>query len=276
MVEAPRIRILCERIQYTVGKTITYASGPSYTKFNFCLINFKIKMWWFAGKYIYVLLQKKSKKYVIRTHMMMYGKIVVNKSTQTNPKLTIFMSLKLDDNTTLDWYLSQIKLLDPTCKSDNLKSNYTTCSSAILIRDSFTMVTFDISAKFYNNKSHLLHIQKGLKKFKNEIITDFLLDQEYFPGVGNILQQEVLYSCLILPTKLVSDLVKSIPKSFLCLTVELVNLSNQLYNSYTAVSPTKSIFKIYHKKMCILGHKTITKYIGYHERKTTWCPICQT
>ena len=47
----------------TIGKKIIEAKGPSYVKFNTNIKNFIIKKWWFAGKYIYVLINKKNKKF---------------------------------------------------------------------------------------------------------------------------------------------------------------------------------------------------------------------
>ena len=103
-----------------------------------------------------------------------------------------------------------------------------------------------------------------------------LLDQELFPGIGNILQQEALYRCRVLPLSLLRDIKLS---TIDCLIDSLKNVIDALYESYLLKKeglPRGPILQIYHKSKCPLGHKTITKYIGYHNRRTTWCPICQT
>ena len=276
MVEAPRIRIIYEIVRFTKGKTIVLAGGPSYLKALVNIIDYMITKWWYAGKYIYVYLTKKDNQpYVVRTHMLMYGKITLN-STLANIKLKPFLFLELNDSSILRWYLSQIKFLIPGCKIDMIKSNYTICSSKQSILESIIMRKYDISHSAYNQKEHLAHINEGIREKKNDIITDFLLDQKYFPGVGNILQQEALYKCNLLPTTKIYNIEK---KTILCLVQQLKNTANLLYESYQDKShdlPHKSIFQIYHKKFCPLLHKTITKYLGFRNRRTTWCPICQT
>lgn len=275
MVEAPRIRITYENIRFTKNKKIIKASGASYKKIGINLEDYMIRKLWFAGKYIFLCLVKNnSPTYIVRTHMLMYGKIVVN-DILVNPKLTPFLKLELNDGTILTWYLSQIKILDPKCSNDEIKSNYTICSSKKTIQDSFQMVKYDISNQNYEIKTHLNHLKAGMLELHDQMVVDFLLDQKYFPGIGNILQQEALYRCRVLPTKKLSETTTAMLK---CLVKKLAHVINLLYESYHAKKknePHRPIFCIYHKKYCPLGHKTITKYLGYHNRRTTWCPICQ-
>lgn len=279
MVEAPRIRILYDNLKFIKNKIIINASGASYKRLMINLQGYLIKKWWFAGKYIYVNLIDDEKQYVIRTHLMMYGKIIINNS-ESFPKLTPFLILILDDNTTLTWYLSQIKILDPNCDTDSIKSNYTICSSKKSITDSYNMMHYDISNKLYNYHAHMKHLLNGIDTYRDDIFVDFLLDQTYFPGVGNILQQEALYRCQILPTKEISKFgtKRELKKIVMCLVDGLKIVVNLLYQSYLdklSNNVHKPIFKIYHKSYCPLNHKTITKYLGFRERRTTWCPICQ-
>ncbi len=276
MVEAPRIRITYEKIKFTKHKKIVNASGASYKKFGVDLTGYTIIKWWYAGKYIFMHVTKENFiAYVIRTHMMMYGKIIVNNEAIINPKLVPFMYLELNDGTILTWYLSQIKLLDPNCTNDKIKSNYAICSSKKIIDNSIKMMKFDISNKIYDYELHIKHLIKGMSKHSDDIITDFLLDQKYFPGVGNILQQEALYRCGILPTKKLSRINNDM---LYCIVTQLKNVTNQLYQSYLDKLSNRShqpIFQIYHKGYCPLNHKTTTKYLGYHQRRTTWCDQCQ-
>lgn len=271
MVEAPRIRIIYEKIKFTENTIILDAGGATYRKIGLNLIGYQIKKWWYAGKYLYTLLRKKNSKYVIRTHMMMYGRIIINDEVKVNPKLIPFLILDLSDSTNLTWYLSSIKILDPNCTTDLVHSNYYKCSSRETIQHSLIMTKLDLSNPDFNLKLFEKNLKIGIQEYPNEIITDFLLDQAYFPGIGNILQQEALYRCCILPTNLVSELSLN---DFYCLIKKLRKIINLLYQSYLGEHNNK-MFKIYHKKYCPKGHKTITKYIGKRHRRTTWCPICQ-
>nr|WBF70987.1 hypothetical protein [Megavirus caiporensis] len=275
MVEAPRIRITYEKIKFTKFKTICKISGPSYRKMNIDLTNYMIRKWWYAGKYIYMYLVRENyPDYVIRTHMMMYGRILLFNEI-VNPKLTIFMEIQLNDGTILKWFLSQIKLLDPNCHNSITKTNYGECSSSKAINDSIMMMKYDLSNKFFDEKKFYQHLNQGINKYPNEILTDFLLDQEYFPGIGNILQQEALYRCQLLPERFVN---KTNYNDFVCIVKSLKCIIDQLYQLYNNKSKGltyEPIFQIYHKSKCPLGHKTMTKYIGKRNRRTTWCPICQ-
>ena len=275
MVEAPRIRITYDTVKFTKNRIIISASGATYKKAQIDLVGYRLKKWWFAGKYIYLYLIKNSSEYVCRTHMMMYGRIIVNNS-QAYPNLTPFLILKLDDNTTLTWYLSQIKFLDPNCETDIIKTNYSICSSRKNIADSFKLMKYDVSNDSYDPVLHLKHLIKGISEYRSEILVDFLLDQQYFPGVGNILQQEILYRCRLSPTKKIFEFGSGIKlkKILVCIIKQLKELVDTLYQSYLGTR-TGKILQIYHKSVCPLGHKTTTKYLGFRRRKTTWCPICQ-
>ena len=282
MVESPRIRIIYENSRFTKNHKIINASGATYRKINVNLIGYTIRKWWYAGKYIYVYLikdnednKKLSSIYVIRTHTMMYGRIIVNDIPAVNPRLRHFLRLELDDGTTLTWYLTQIKLLDPKCKTDVLKSNYTICSSYEALKDSIRLMQYDISNPNFNINKLMDHLKAGAILNADDIVVDFLLNQEYFPGVGNILQQESLYRCKILPTRLISQLSNT---DIVCLVSKLQEIINQLYESFIKAPVGLShapILQIYHKGYCPLGHKTVTKILAKRERRTTWCPICQ-
>ena len=230
MVESPRIRILYDNIRFTKNKKIMKASGASYNKIGIDLTGFVIRKWWFVGKYIfcYLVNEKRKQHYVIRTHMMMYGKITINNQPPINPRLRPFLVLELDDTTILSWYLTQIKILDPTCKTDMIKSNYQYCSSKKTIMDSMELMKYDISHPKFNMEQYRRHLDTGVKRFANDILVDFLLNQEYFPGVGNILQQEALYRCKLNPLKTVNQLAVN---QLLCLVDKLKEVINQLYQS---------------------------------------------
>lgn len=230
MVEAPRIRIIYERVKFTDMMLITAASGASYNKIGINLIGYTIIKWWFAGKYLYTYLTRDDcTPYVIRTHTMMYGKIIVNNEPMVNPRLQAFLLLELNNYTTLTWYLTQIKILDPTCESDQVQCNYTICCSKQNIDESMTMMKYDISHQFYDKKIHWKHLLHGLKKHGDDIVTDFLLDQAYFPGVGNILQQEALYRSGILPMRKLSNITTS---ELRLLVKDLAAVIAALYESY--------------------------------------------
>lgn len=128
----PRIRINYENIKFTEGSIIK-ESGTSNLKYNIDLNGYKIKKWWFSGKYILCFLSKRnSPHYVVRTHSLMYGKIIV--SDKDNIKPRSFMTWLLDNELYVCWYSSQITILDPSCETDQITSNIKTCSSKEMIK----------------------------------------------------------------------------------------------------------------------------------------------
>lgn len=274
MVEAPRIRILYDNIKNFKNKTILEASGSSYKKFNIDLTNFIIKKWWFCGKYIFAQVQLKKIKFVIRTHMLMYGSIhIVNTDINTvirNP----FLKLVIDNGVQLIWIYSQINILDPNNHNDQIKSNYAVLSSYQTIINSIQMRTYDISHPKFNFKLMVERLNKYVNDYVNDYqlisLVDFLLDQFLFPGVGNILQQEALYACKLNPVTLVSNIDAD---TVSLLVKNLHRIISSIMTSY--LKGEKYSLSIYHKKYCPLGHKTITKYLGMKNRRTTWCPQCQ-
>ncbi len=279
MVEAPRIRIITEQIQNIKNKYIKNAVGTSYKKMNRDLIGFIIRKIWFAGKYIYLLVEQHETSYVIRTHLMMYGRIIVAKEILPRYFMAFELADHINDTDDLSnetpklyvsWYFSQIKLLDPTCGTDEIVSNYDTCSSQKSIMDSFILMKRDISHPDFDPVILKKYIKQNLKSYLEMLVVDFLLDQNIFPGVGNILQQEALYRCKILPTHVVSDLNDT---NIDCLIQELYLVTNQLYDHYKKNDGfSGNILQIYHKSVCPLDHKTVTKYTGLRNRRTTWCP----
>ena len=275
MVEAPRIRILYERLRYVKNRIIASAVGPSYVKANVDVVGYVLRKWWFAGKYMYAVLVKGGSKLVIRTHMMMYGRIVVDGEKLVNPKLRAFMTLTLDDGTVIAWYMTQIRILDPANNTDIIASNYRTGTAKQLIADSLKMRRYDVSSENYDREAHIQHVWQGIVDRPEIILTDLLLDQLYFPGVGNIIQQEALYRCCLLPSHQAIDLNDD---GLICLIDKVKEVVVQLYTSHTdreAGLEHKRILQIYHKSYCPCNHKTVTKYLGYHDRRTTWCPVCQ-
>lgn len=269
MVEIPRIRFYWEKLSVVTGGKIINVSGTSYNKSGFDILGFKLVEIRFAGKYMWMFITRRDKLFVVRTHMLMFGKITID--TPTIKKS--FMCIDFDNGYTLRWYASQIKILDYKCDDDIVTSNYTQCSSRKMIDDISRMEKMDPSNPKYDIVHHKSYVINNIDLLNHDlIITDLLLDQSFFPGVGNIIQQELLYKCKINPLRKISQIDKK------DIQYLIKNLYELVIDFIAAVKNNKyrEIIQIYHKKNCPLGHKTITKYISKRNRRTTWCHICQT
>lgn len=271
MVEAPRIRLVYQKIKHIKLKKIIDIFGPTYLKFDVNLVGYQIIHMWFCGKYIYIAIKKNNTVFVLQTHMLMYGRIIIKNTVIVNPKLRPNLTMILDNGETIIWYLSQIKLLDPTCTKIDITTNYGKCTSKQILKNSKLMKKYDFSHPKYNQKIHYQYLIDNLNTISSDNMVDFLLNQKYFPGIGNIVQQEALYCCQINPNKKVNEINNNDIK---CLLKKLKCIVDNLFEIYSK-DEKNTLFKIYHKGFCPLGHKTITKILGKRERRTTWCPICQ-
>ena len=127
------------------------------------------------------------------------------------------MFIKLDDDTILSWYLSQIKLLDPLCSTDTIKTNYSICSSKKNIMESFNIMKYDISNKEFDLNLFLKHLNKGIKKYRLEIIVDFILNQRIFSRYRKYFYNKKVY----MNAKFyhIKKFIKSIEKNFIVLLI---------------------------------------------------------
>lgn len=120
-----------------------------------------------------------------------------------------------------------------------------------------------------------------LTRNKKTNIKQFLLDQSFIVGLGNIYVIEVLYLCKISPKRMAKDVNKDN-------CIELVEeikriLKNAISNGGSSISDYRDAddnegsfqdsHKIYNKKIDPLGHEVLK--IKQGGRGTNYCPICQ-
>lgn len=120
-----------------------------------------------------------------------------------------------------------------------------------------------------------------LTRNKKTNIKQFLLDQSFIVGLGNIYVIEVLYLCKISPKRMAKDVNKDN-------CIELVEeikriLKNAISNGGSSISDYRDAddkegsfqdsHKIYNKKIDPLGHDVLK--IKQGGRGTNYCPICQ-
>ena len=104
------------------------------------------------------------------------------------------------------------------------------------------------------------------------MVTDALLDQTIFAGVGNIIKNEVLYRIKVhpknkvgnLPTKQLNDLIK-----------EARNYSFD-FLKWKKEYTLRKHWLAHTKKTCMRdGDKIIKEYLGKTQRRTFFCDTCQ-
>jgi endonuclease-8 len=193
---------------------------------------------------------------IVRTHFMMFGRLYFNKPHSRDRKPNL--QLILDNGEYISWYNASVRITLPEDIDTTIKPQY------------------DVSNPEFSADDLLVHAENAIK-MRDEIVVDFLLDQTVFPGVGNIIQQEALYRCKIYPKMNVNQLNKD---NLICLIDQLHIVALAMYNfSLNRTDESgpmgKTVFQIYHKAYCPLGHKTIREVLGVKQRQVTWCPQCQ-
>jgi endonuclease-8 len=131
---------------------------------------------------------------------------------------------------------------------------------------------YDWSADVLSDEWNPKAAKKKLKAVPNTMVTDALLDQTIFAGVGNIIKNEVLYRIKVhpktkigdLPTKQLNELIK-----------EARNYSFD-FLKWKKEYTLRKHWLAHTKKTCARdGDKIVKEYLGKTQRRTFFCNTCQ-
>ncbi len=126
----------------------------------------------------------------------------------------------------------------------------------------------DIMSKKWDGELAL----KSLKTEKEEEIADFLLDQDRFAGVGNIIKNEVLSITFVHPQQKVKDLS---PKKRKEIIFETHAFSHQFY-AWRKKFVLRKNLKIHRRGECPhCGGKVTHEKTGKRKRISHYCKVCQ-
>jgi endonuclease VIII len=239
MPEGPSLVIAKEEMLSFIGKKILAVSGNTKTEKE-RILNKKlldIKTW---GKHLLFCFDK----FTIRIHFLMFGKYLVNAKREGDARLS--MQFK---NGEINLYTCSVKFIE-----EPLDEIYDWAA--------------DVLSGAWDPKA----AKKKLKAVPNMMVTDALLDQTIFAGVGNIIKNEVLYRIKIhpkskvgdLPTKQLNDLIK-----------EARNYSFD-FLKWKKEYTLRKHWLAHTKKTCARdGDKIIKEYLGKTQRRTFFCNTCQ-
>lgn len=241
-MEGPSIHNLQNKLQIFLKNKISEASGNA--KFNKEeLIGQKIKDIYAFGKRLIIQLDK----HALVSHFLMYGSYRIDEErTNLAPRLAL-----ITPKHSLFFYNCSIKCE----KTQNFKKKLP--------------LDFDILSDIWDIKK----IVAMIKKHPQETIDDILLDQDIFPGVGNIIKNEALALSFLKPQNKVARLsVKKITE----LAQNARNFSLLFFNHYDSWSLFKKELIVYGRKNCArCGSKIIRKQTGKRNRRSFICPHCQ-
>ena len=138
--------------------------------------------------------------------------------------------------------------------------------------------TYDLLHESYNFNNHLKYLEEKISVRKS--ICSLIMDQKYFPGVGNYIKSEALYASKIHPEEKWGNLNTNKKKNL------IKNLKKIMYDSYKAggaeLKDFNNPFHISKFKLKIYGQKytdknnIVTSKLTTDSRKTWFCTKQQT
>ncbi|MDB4930399.1 MAG: endonuclease [Myxococcaceae bacterium] len=239
-MEGPSLVILREEMRPFVGSTIVEASGVAKQIEASSLTGQPlrwIKTW---GKHFLLRIGRVT----LRVHFLMWGSYRIDERKDRPPTLSMRFAAG-----EVNYYSSAIKALDRPVNE-----------------------LYDWRVDVMSRRWDARHVRALVKARPDAYVTDVLLDQDLFAGVGNIIKNEVLFRLGLHPETLVRDLA---PRKLTSLVAEAHRYSHQFY-AWKKEYALKKNWRIYRKRTCPdCGTRIVAKHMGRGERYTYHCPSCQ-
>lgn len=240
MPEGPSIVILKQQVQQFKGKKIIETGGNSKQDIQRMqgekILDFK--SW---GKHFLICFED----FTVRIHFMLFGSYRINEQKDTVPRLSLIFK-------------------------DGCELNFYTCSIKFIEEDINTI--YDWTTDVMNESWNPTSARKKLRLLPDAIISDVLLDQNIFSGVGNIIKNEILFRTRVHPANTVGNIP---PRKISALIKEARNYSFE-FLEWKKKFVLRKHWLAYSKKVCPRDHVPfLKKYIGRTKRRTFYCEICQ-
>lgn len=239
MPEGPSVVILKEATIQFKGKKILAVEGNSKLDIQRLagerILDFKT---W--GKHFLICF----KNFTVRIHLMMFGSYRINEQKEANPRLRLIFK-----KGEINFYACAVKFIEEPIDD-----------------------VYDWSSDVMNDSWSPNAAKRKLKLAGQENVSDLLLDQNIFTGVGNIIKNEVLFRVRLHPENRMED----IP------TAKVNELIKEARNYSFDFLKWKKEFVLrkhwlaYAKKICPRCKiPFIKKYVGKTKRRTFFCSNCQ-
>jgi endonuclease-8 len=239
MPEGPSIVILKEEIEQSTNKKIISVAGNSKQDIQ-RLAGKKIISFKSWGKHFLICF----KGFSVRIHFLLFGKYAVNDRKVNPPRLALLF------------------------KKGEI--NFYSCSVQFIEQDLDEV--YDWSADVMNDSWNAKAAKKKLLEKPDVWVTDALLDQNIFAGVGNIIKNEVLYRTGIHPENKVGDL----PIKKLNDLIKQARVYSFDFLEWKKAFVLRKHWKAHTKKICPkCGNAIVKKYLGKTNRRTFFCTSCQ-
>ena len=239
MPEGPSIVILKQQVQPFIGKTVIKVEGNSKQDIQRLhgekIIDFK--SW---GKHFLICFPT----FTVRIHFMLFGSYRINEQKDAASRLRLVF------------------------KKGEL--NFYTCSVRFIEEDLDEIYnwTADVMNDAWNGRA----AAKKLKTKPDTLITDALLDQNIFAGVGNIIKNEVLFRTRLHP----ENIIRNIPTRKLNEVIREARTYSFEFLEWKKQFVLRKHWLAYAKKTCPRDDVPfIKKHVGKTNRRTFYCNVCQ-
>jgi endonuclease VIII len=240
MPEGPSLVILREALEQFEGRKVQSASGNAKIDIPRCegkTLEF-ILTW---GKHMLLCFDD----FYLRIHFLMFGTYRINERKDAPARLSLVF--------------------------DNGEVNFYTCSVRLEEGSPLGVYAWDVDVL-----SELWDPGYALKQLntlpKSTLVSDALLNQNIFSGVGNIIKNEVLWRIKVHPESKLGALPIAKQKAM----VKDARDYSILFYEWKKEFVLKKNWKIYKKSQCPRCElKTIRAYVGKTPRLTCYCSNCQ-
>lgn len=241
MPEGPTIVILKERVAklHLEGKQVIAVEGNSEIDEQ-RLLRKKLVAFRSWGKHFLICFND----FTIKIHLMMYGSYSINERTHLEPKLRIQFK-----EAEISFYTCIVELIE-----EDLDQVYDWA--------------IDIMSDEWDEKKVL----QVLKEHSKLLVCDALLAQNIFPGVGNIIKNEVLYRVRIHPLSAIA----SIPLAKLKAMIKETRAYGFEFFEQRKAGTLSKNWKAYQQDICKRCNLPMhRKELGKNKRLSFFCPNCQ-
>lgn len=242
MPEGPSLILFREELLFLEGKRVKAVAGNAkidQLKLQGKVIR-ELRTW---GKHLLIRFDDFS----IRIHFLMFGTYYINSE---KPDAESRLRLRLE---TAKGYV-----------------NFYTCAVKMIeepLDEVYDWTTDVLSASWDPKKA-----RTKLKAMPDTLVTDALLDQTVFSGVGNIIKNEVLYRIRVHPLSTIGTLP---PRKL----GELIREARQYsfeFLEWKRAFTLRQHWLVHTKRTCTRDGEPIRKeHLGLTNRRTFFCPACQ-
>jgi len=239
-MEGPSLLILKESLRSFKRKKIVDASGTTTKIDPTKLIGERISDFKSFGKHFLIVF----KAFSLRIHFLMFGSYRINEQKDATARLHL--------------------------KFEKGELNFYTCS--IVRIDEDIDEVYDWSTDVMSELWNPVKARRKIRKLPDATVSDVLLDQTIFAGVGNIIKNEVLFRIRVHPETTIQALP---PRKLTALINEARNYSFDFYK-WKKVFQLRKHWLIYTKRKCPECKGVVTKkYTGRTLRRSFFCEHCQ-